>query len=88
VVVHELATNAAKYGALSVSNGRLGVTWTTTDDGRLILSWAETGGPTVAVPTREGFGTLVLRDMTQQANGETRFDWRPAGLVCEIELPI
>jgi PAS domain S-box-containing protein len=88
VVVHELATNAAKYGALSVSNGRLAVTWTTTDGGRFILSWVETGGPTVAVPTREGFGTLVLRDMTQQANGETRFDWRPAGLVCEIELPI
>lgn len=88
VVVHELATNAAKYGALSVSSGRVGIQWTATNDRRVIFRWTETGGPSVAVPTREGFGTRILRTMTRQANGRTRFDWNPAGLVCEIELPI
>ncbi len=88
VVVHELATNAAKYGALSVNNGRVNIRWTATDAGHLRLSWTETDGPSVTLPTRTGFGTRVLRTMTKQTNGEMRFDWRPAGLVCEIELPI
>ena len=74
VVVHELATNAAKYGALSVGKGRVAVTWTAANDGRLIFSWTETGGPTVAVPTHEGFGTRVLRTMTSQVDGKMRFD--------------
>ena len=86
VVCHELATNAAKYGALSVADGRIAVAWTSTSDGRLVLRWNETGGPPVTKPTREGFGTRVVGKMVQQSKGEVRFDWRPEGLVCEVAM--
>ena len=86
VVCHELATNAAKYGALSVSDGRIAVAWSSTSDGRLILSWNETGGPPVTMPTREGFGTRVMAKLVKQSKGEVRFDWRPEGLVCEVAM--
>ena len=86
VVCHELATNAAKYGALSVADGRIAVAWTSTSDGRLVLRWNETGGPPVTKPTREGFGTRVVGKMVQQSKGEVRFDWRPEGLACEVAM--
>ena len=86
VVCHELATNAAKYGALSVADGRVVITWTSTSDGRLVLRWNETGGPPVITPTREGFGTRVVGKMVQQSKGEVRFDWRPEGLACEVAM--
>ena len=88
VICHELATNAAKYGALSVSDGQIVIAWTTTSDGQLVLRWDETGGPPVTVPTRAGFGTRVMESMVQQHKGEIRFDWRPAGLACELSIPI
>jgi two-component sensor histidine kinase len=88
VVVHELTTNAVKYGALSVIKGRIVVSWTLKNDGRLILHWTETGGPTVSPPTHKGFGRRVIASMINQANGEVGFDWRPEGLFCEISLPI
>lgn len=88
VILHELATNAAKYGALSVSEGRVVVSWAHATNGRLILRWTETGGPAVAPPTREGFGTKVMERMTAQTNGELRLDWHPAGLACEIAVPV
>ena len=88
VIFHELATNAAKYGALSVKDGRVLIAWDHSANGSLILNWTETGGPTVAVPAHEGFGRRVMKAMTRQANGEMRLDWRPAGIVCEIVLPI
>jgi PAS domain S-box-containing protein len=88
VILHELATNAAKYGALSVTDGRIVIAWSHPVDGRLVLSWVEAGGPPVTVPTSKGFGTRVMDAMTRQANGEIRIDWRPAGLACEIVLPI
>jgi PAS domain S-box-containing protein len=88
VILHELATNAAKYGALSVKDGRIVVAWSRSENGSLVLSWTETGGPTVTVPPHEGFGTRAMRAMTRQANGEMRLDWRPDGMVCEIILPI
>jgi len=88
VVFHELATNAGKYGALSVSEGRIGVSWAHPEIGRLVLRWTETGGPAVSRPNRKGFGTRVMTSMIHQAGGEIRFDWRPAGLACEVILPI
>jgi PAS domain S-box-containing protein len=87
VTIHELATNAAKYGALSVSDGHVAVNWAT-QDSRLVLSWIETDGPSVTVPTGAGFGTRVMRRMIQQVNGEVHLDWRPEGLACEITIPI
>jgi len=86
VTLHELATNAAKYGALSATEGQIEVKWSHTADGRLILRWTETGGPPVKTPTHEGFGGRVIKGMIEQLKGRTRFDWRPEGLVCEIIL--
>ena len=88
VTLHELATNAAKYGALSAAKGQIDLKWSHEADGRLILCWAEMGGPAVPVqtPTRQGFGSRVIERMIGQLKGKTRFDWRPEGLVCEITL--
>jgi PAS domain S-box-containing protein len=88
VTLHELATNAAKYGALSAAKGQIDLKWLHEADGRLILCWTEMGGPAVPVqtPTRQGFGSRVIERMIGQLKGKTRFDWRPEGLVCEITL--
>jgi PAS domain S-box-containing protein len=86
VSLHELATNAAKYGALSVPNGQISLKWTHNADGRLLLHWTETGGPAVKVPTHQGFGTRIIERMIGQLKGKARFDWHADGLVCEITL--
>ena len=88
VALHELATNAAKYGALSVASGRLDVSWTHESNGEIALNWTETGGPPVQPPTRKGFGTRIVERMIAQLKGEAHFDWRAEGLVCEIVLQI
>jgi PAS domain S-box-containing protein len=86
VVVHELATNAAKYGALSLPDGRIDLHWTHAASGRLDLRWTETGGPAVREPTRQGFGGRIVKQMISQLTGEVRYDWGPHGLVCDISL--
>jgi PAS domain S-box-containing protein len=87
VTLHELATNAAKYGSLSVPKGHLEVTWSRAADGQVILRWTESGGPPAKKPTREGFGTSVIERMIrEQLKGEMRLDWRAEGLACEIVL--
>jgi PAS domain S-box-containing protein len=87
VALHELTTNAAKYGALSVPEGRVDIAWSHNGGEDLVLRWTETGGPPVpAPPARRGFGTRVMEAMVRgQLNGEIRFDWRREGLVCEIK---
>jgi two-component sensor histidine kinase len=88
VALHELATNAAKYGALSIAEGHVRVEWLRASDGRLILRWTETGGPPGKPPTHQGFGTRVMDSMIRgQLKGDMHFDWRPEGLACEIVLP-
>jgi PAS domain S-box-containing protein len=85
VTLHELATNAAKYGSLSVPKGRVEVTWSHATDGRLVLHWTESGGPPARKPTRKGFGTSVIQRMIRrQLKGEMHLDWRAEGLACEI----
>ena len=86
VTLHELATNAAKYGALSVADGRVDLRWSHEADGQLQLRWTEIGGPPVQEPTRRGFGRRVIEQLMVQLKGKTRFDWRAEGLVCEIGL--
>jgi len=86
ISLHELATNAAKYGSLSAADGRVEIAWSHTADGRLSLRWIESGGPTVTPPTHRGFGTRVMENIIAQLKGEVRFDWRDQGLGCEIAL--
>jgi PAS domain S-box-containing protein len=88
VALHELATNAAKYGALSVANGQVCVEWSRTADGQLVLRWTEAGGPPVKPPTRRGFGTSVMESMIRDGmKGRAQLDWRAEGLACEIAVP-
>jgi PAS domain S-box-containing protein len=87
VTVHELATNAVKYGALSVPGGQVQVEWLREPNGRLVLRWTEKGGPPVKPPTRTGFGTRAIEGLIRsQLKGDTSFDWRPAGLACTISM--
>jgi two-component sensor histidine kinase len=89
LIFHELATNAAKYGALSTEVGRVAIDWREEGE-RLFLRWTESGGPRIeGSPERSGFGaTLVLNSVTRQLGGSLRHDWRPSGLVLQMELPI
>jgi PAS domain S-box-containing protein len=89
LVFHELATNAAKYGALSKPDGCVKVTWTVTDEERprLSLEWRESGGPTVEPPSRRGFGSrLIERSVRTDLDGKAEVEFDPKGLVCHIEI--
>jgi two-component sensor histidine kinase/DNA-binding response OmpR family regulator len=87
IVLHELATNAAKYGALSQPAGLLTVGWTK-QDGVMTLNWVETGLTDVKAPTSRGFGTTVIKASVQeQLRGKLTLDWRREGLRCAIEVP-
>jgi PAS domain S-box-containing protein len=92
LAVHELATNAAKYGALTVPSGRIEVRWSVMISGgqeRLALDWREHGGPEVRTPVRRGFGAKVLeRTLGRKAGASVRIDYNPSGLHCAIELPL
>jgi CheY-like chemotaxis protein len=86
LALHELATNAAKYGALSSPSGRLMVTWTAI--GAFEVVWSESDGPRVTDPTRKGFGSrIITASIEQQLGGNVNFDWRDAGLRCIISVP-
>jgi len=86
VVLHELATNASKYGALSDAKGRIILAWSHAADGQLALRWTELGGPRVKAPERQGFGSRLIEGTINQLGGKARFDWHSEGLVCEITL--
>lgn len=92
MAVHELATNAGKYGALTSSEGRIDVTWGAKANGaglRLRLCWLEQNGPPVLKPTRQGFGIVLLeRGIQTELGGKTRVEFSPAGVRCEIDIPL
>jgi PAS domain S-box-containing protein len=88
LALHELTTNAVKYGALSIPSGRIAMSWRRHSGNRLSMRWVETGGPQVTPPTRKGFGTRVMTRICEQLNGELKFDWRADGLICEIVIDI
>ena len=83
LVFHELATNAAKYGALSSPNGTLSISWFATD-GQIRVRWIEHGGPPATQPIRKGFGTLVLSRVLTDFGGSVVTDYGPEGVSCEI----
>ena len=88
LAVHELATNAAKFGALSRPGGRVAVDWRLAVDGSIELSWNETGGPLVETPTRRGFGsTLIERALAMETGGRASLHYLRTGVVCEVFLP-
>ena len=84
--IHELATNAAKYGALSCPDGRVLVSWNVAPAG-LQIAWQEVGGPPVRTPTREGFGSRFVRQMLTKKGGSIKTDWLETGVVHKIVLP-
>jgi PAS domain S-box-containing protein len=87
LAIHELATNAAKYGALSVQGGSVHISWCSRN-GEIELVWRERGGPEVAKPETRGFGTRIIQaSINPQKGGRADFDWRPEGLCCTIMLP-
>jgi len=90
--LHELATNAAKYGALSTAAGAVAITWEVVDrsmDARLKLRWIERGGPPVRPPTRRGFGSrLIERSLAAENGGSATIEYPPEGVVCVMEAPI
>jgi two-component sensor histidine kinase len=86
MALHELATNASKYGALSVPQGRVDIVWAIRDEGELELLWTESGGPEVAPPTRKGLGSRLLTPQGKLTAVETRFP--PEGLTCAIRVTL
>ena len=91
LVLHELATNAAKYGALHKPGGLVAVDCGVRSNGgrELHLHWAESGGPPVRSPVRRGFGLeLIERSVAHQLDGQAVLDYRVEGLVCEITVPL
>lgn len=88
LTLHELATNAAKYGALSRSNGQIYLEWSHAADSQLLLRWTEAGGPVVQEPTRKGVGSRIIEGMITPLMGKVSFDWRKDGLVCEIAFRV
>ncbi|MFC3068784.1 PAS domain-containing protein [Phenylobacterium soli] len=92
LLIHELATNAAKYGALKGDDGLVEVCWGRMDGGDrplLILNWTESGGPRVTPPSRRGFGSrLIERSLKGALRGSAELDFAPEGLRCHVELPL
>lgn len=87
MVLHELATNAAKYGALSRDGGEVRIDWSTSGDG-LVLDWREHGGPPVTRPTRHGFGTRLKDAALRGFGGAVQSEFAPEGMRCRLTLPL
>jgi PAS domain S-box-containing protein len=87
LALHELATNAGKYGALSTARGRVDICWSA-DDGAFTMSWTESGGPAVSTPQRRGFGTIVMGVMAERSvGGKVDIDYAPSGVTWRLTCP-
>jgi len=88
LALHELATNAMKYGAWSIPSGRVAVSWSQAGSETVLLSWLEMGGPEVAIANKKGFGHIVIENMVAQSvGGEVRLDFRPTGVSWTLSIP-
>jgi two-component sensor histidine kinase len=89
---HELATNATKYGALSVPSGRIRVEWERISDDRseaVLLTWAESGGPILRPPLRRGFGSILIEHaLASEFAGQVQIAFPPQGVICTMRLPL
>lgn len=91
LALHELATNAAKYGALSTGTGRVQINWgtDTASGARFFLRWQEQGGPTVVAPARRGFGSRLIEGLlAAELNGEVSLNYPPEGVVCTVDAQL
>ncbi|WP_378947887.1 sensor histidine kinase [Mesorhizobium sp. ANAO-SY3R2] len=92
LVLHELASNALKYGALSVPQGKVSLSWSIRSgkgEKRLVLKWAESGGPKVSPPEHHGFGSILIRrSLAKVISSEVRHEYLPAGVRAEISMPL
>ena len=92
MALHELCTNAVKYGALGSPNGRVHVAWSilrAPSGPRLVMRWEEHGGPPVLAPSRKGFGSRLIQEgLARELNGEARLIYRPEGVICTIDAPL
>ncbi|MCP3919429.1 MAG: PAS domain S-box protein [bacterium] len=87
LVLHELSTNAAKYGVLSTLSGSILIQWSIDEDGEFLLSWRETGGPAVVPPAANGFGLRLIRGLIEhELGGQVDLEFQPGGLSCTIQL--
>ena len=88
LVVHELVTNAVKHGALAGGTGRVNIVWRYDDKGDVTLDWTEVGGPPVAKPARQGFGSTIIRQsIPHELGGQATLDFEPSGLHARFVLP-
>ena len=87
LLFYELATNAAKYGSLSVEQGAVEVTWEAKEND-VRLQWREAGGPITKPPGKHGFGVRLVNSATEQLGGKIEYNWRPEGLIARLRLPI
>ena len=89
MILHELCTNAMKYGALSNDSGRVSIGWTAQPDGtntNVSLIWSESGGPVVTPPEEDGFGTRLISNLSRQLGGDCTFRYPPSGLVFHLSM--
>ena len=88
LALHELATNAAKFGSLSTPDGKVAVHWRLNEDEGIMISWTESDGPAVEPPTRRGFGSnLIERALALETDGHAAIRYQRTGVVCDIALP-
>jgi two-component sensor histidine kinase len=88
MALHELATNAGKYGALSSGEGKISIAWDIARDGAFHLGWTESAGPAVASPTRRGFGTTVIAAVPEtQLDAEVTLEFPPGGVKWCLTCP-
>ena len=95
MAIHELVTNAAKYGALSVPDGMVDIAWALNEGGKngeaatFTLDWTESGGPPVSPPTRRGFGRIVIeKSLAYEVDGESRLVFAAGGVRCHVRIPV
>jgi PAS domain S-box-containing protein len=87
MILHELATNAAKYGAFSEPDGRVSLRWDAQGDGALLLRWEERGGPAVAAPSRTGFGSRLMESLAKQLGAKLDLAWAHEGVRVSLAFP-